>query len=125
MCKKSKTKEKSKNNSKNGKKKLTEVFFGNLGRFITKRYKIILIISLLSAVSAIYPAILLSGELSYNDTDFLNHLYSVDAKVMCINQDYDRNCGLDDVINHFNIKFIPYTDSISTTEIRKRVNEKM
>ncbi|NHJ48862.1 MAG: MMPL family transporter [Asgard group archaeon] len=72
MCKKSKTNKNNEKNSNNGKKKkLTEAFFEKLGRLITKRYKLILIISLLSAVAAIYPAILLSGELSYNDTDFL------------------------------------------------------
>jgi RND superfamily putative drug exporter len=72
MRKKNRTDKISEKNSGNGKKKkFTEAIFEKMGLMITKRYKIILIISLLSAVAAIYPAILLTGKLSYNDSDFL------------------------------------------------------
>ncbi len=53
------------------KKKRKKELFKWLGGFVTKRYKIILIVSLLSLATAIYPAILLQGELKYNDQDFL------------------------------------------------------
>ncbi|NHJ04530.1 MAG: hypothetical protein EAX90_06890 [Candidatus Heimdallarchaeota archaeon] len=51
--------------------KKRESFFKKLGAFVTKKYKIILVLSLLLVISAIYPAILLQGELKYNDQDFL------------------------------------------------------
>ncbi|MBD3189366.1 MAG: MMPL family transporter [Candidatus Heimdallarchaeota archaeon] len=62
----------SKLQSQKGKpKKRTQAFFEWLGNFIVKRYKLILIIALISCAAAIYPAIKLQDELKYNDAEFL------------------------------------------------------
>ena len=67
----SESKEKNGNNEKKKAKGKEKAFFKWLGGFVVKRYKIILIVSLLSVTAAIYPAFLLQGELKYNDQDFL------------------------------------------------------
>lgn len=55
----------------NGTNKRTTAFFEWLGSFVVKRYKLILIIALISCAAAIYPAIKLQDELKYNDAEFL------------------------------------------------------
>ena len=46
-------------------------FFQRVGEFVTNNYKIILIVWLIVLGGAIYPAIRLSGVLSYNEAEFL------------------------------------------------------
>ncbi len=73
------------------KKKRKNVFFKWFGGFVTKRYKIILIISLLSLASAIYPAFLLQGELKYNDQDFLPNNLESNIGVQILEDQFDSN----------------------------------
>jgi uncharacterized membrane protein YdfJ with MMPL/SSD domain len=100
-------------------------FFQWLGKFVTKNYKIILIISLLSAVSAIVPAIKLSGELKYNDQDFLPSNLESKRGYEILDEQFPSNISREStllVINSEN----PITSEQNLAylqEITKRINQ--
>lgn len=73
------------------KKKRKKMFFKWFGEFVTKKYKIILIVSLLSLATAIYPAFLLQGELKYNDQDFLPQNLESNIGVQILEDQFDSN----------------------------------
>ncbi len=79
------------NKDKAPKKKREKVFFKRLGEFVVRRYKIILIVSLLSLASAIYPAYLLQGELKYNDQDFLPQNLESSIGIQILEDQFDSN----------------------------------
>ncbi|MHA1556476.1 MAG: MMPL family transporter [Candidatus Heimdallarchaeota archaeon] len=79
------------NKDKTPKKKRKKEFFKWFGGFVTRRYKIILIVSLLSLASAIYPAYLLQGELKYNDQDFLPQNLESNIGVEILEDQFDSN----------------------------------
>ncbi|NHJ87608.1 MAG: MMPL family transporter [Asgard group archaeon] len=62
-----------------------------LGEFITKRYKLILLISVLCVVAAIYPALRLQGQLKYNDRDFLPTNLESDIGESILQEEFHTN----------------------------------
>ncbi|MBN1329697.1 MAG: MMPL family transporter [Candidatus Heimdallarchaeota archaeon] len=83
--------DKNTNNTKKQGRKRTDAFFEWFGNFVTKRYKIILILGILSAGAAIYPAILLQGELKYNDTEFLPENLESDLGIAILDEQFPTN----------------------------------
>lgn len=126
MRKKNKTDKINKNNSGNGKKKkLTEAFFEKLGVIITKRYKLILIISLLSAVAAIYPAILLTGKLSYNDSDFLPKNMEGDIGNAILEEQFPEEINFEStlIVIDSDLAIIDSDNIAFIYELRERINQ--
>ncbi|MGC9779316.1 MAG: hypothetical protein HZR80_08765 [Candidatus Heimdallarchaeota archaeon] len=84
------SKDTEKNSPKSNKRRM-DAFFIWLGKFVTKNYKIILIVGALSAAAAIYPAILLQGELKYNDQDFIPQNLESDISKSLLDEQFPSN----------------------------------
>lgn len=123
-----------KTTEKKSNKRRTEAFFSWLGKFVTKNYKVILIVAVISAGAAIYPALLLQGELKYNDQDFVPQNLESDIGLAILREQFPTNISSETtilvidsdlpIISEDNIAFInAITDNVMDSEYNEIIAE--